>query len=209
MDVLAKLTTSLVHYAEGLSPQTIQFWLRLVCLLTLPVAASAWTFRRGCRSVFVQVSAGVLGVLAALSLPLDRVRIDSGMARLWLLTLAILIVTFIPVLLPNLLLPTLGAQQRLRKALVLTVGAIILANLSLGVIMGAIDELLRLSSGHGRGAQGQTGAGNNPVPPLTAAGRDAATQAARQALASKQCDESHLIIRQFGQDGGVLQRSEE
>lgn len=75
--------------------------------------------------------------------------------------------------------------------------------------MGAIDELIRLFSGSGRGAQGQTGAGNNPVPPLTPAGRDAATQAARQALASKQSDESHLIIRQFGQDGGVLQHSEE
>lgn len=132
MDVLARFTTSLVRYAEGLSPQTIQFWLRLVCLLTLPVAAAAWTFKRGYRSVFVQVSAGLLGVLVALSLPLHHVRIESGMARLWLLTFAILIVAFIPVLLPNLLLPTLGAQQRLRKALVLTVGAIILANLLWG-----------------------------------------------------------------------------
>jgi len=37
------------------------------------------------------------------------------------------------------------------------------------------------------------------VPPLTPEGRDTASQAARQALAPKQTDESHLIIRQFGQ----------
>jgi hypothetical protein len=75
--------------------------------------------------------------------------------------------------------------------------------------MGSIDELLRLFSGNGRAAQGQAGAGRNPVPPLTPEGRDTASQAARQALAPKQTDESHLIIRQFGQDGDVLQRSEE
>ena len=132
MDVLAKFTTTLVCYTEGLSPQTIQFWLRLVCLLTLPVAASAWTFKRGCRSVFIQVTAGVLGALVALSLPLQQVRVQNGMARLWLLTFAILIVTFLPVILPNLLLPTLGAQQRLRKALVCTVAVLIIANLIWG-----------------------------------------------------------------------------
>jgi hypothetical protein len=132
MDVLAKFTTTLVCYAEGLSPQTIQFWLRLVCLLTLPVVASAWTFKRGYRSTFIQVTAGLLGALVALSLPLQHVRVQNGMARLWLLAFAILIVTFLPVILPNLLLPTLGAQQRLRKALVFTVAALILANLIWG-----------------------------------------------------------------------------
>jgi hypothetical protein len=132
MDVLAKVTTALVRYAEGLSSQTIQFWLRLVCLLIFPVAASAWTFKRGYRSVFMQVSAGVLGGLVALSLPLHHVRIGSGMARLWLLTFAMLVVAFIPVLLPNLLLPTLGAQQRLRRVLVCAIVAVILANLLWG-----------------------------------------------------------------------------
>jgi hypothetical protein len=132
MDVLARFTTALVSYAEGLSPQTIQFWLRLLCLLTLPVAVCAWSFNRGYRSVFVQVAAGVLGALVALSLPLQHIEIKHGMARLWLLTFAVLIVTFIPLILPNLLLPTLGAQQRLRKALVCTVAALIAANLIWG-----------------------------------------------------------------------------
>jgi hypothetical protein len=80
----------------------------------------------------MQVSAGVLGGLVALSLPLHHVRIGSGMARLWLLTFAMLVVAFIPVLLPNLLLPTLGAQQRLRRVLVCAIVAVILANLLWG-----------------------------------------------------------------------------
>jgi hypothetical protein len=54
------------------------------------------------------------------------------MARLWILTFAVLIVTFIPIILPNLLLPTVGAQQRLRKALVCTVAGLIIANLIWG-----------------------------------------------------------------------------
>ncbi len=132
MNLLAKITTALVNYAEGLSPETIHFWLRLLCLLTLPVVAAAWTFKRGYRSVFVQAAAGVFGALVALSLPLQRIEIKSGMARLWFLSFAILIVVFIPVILPNLLFPTLGAQQRLQKALVYTIAALILANLIWG-----------------------------------------------------------------------------
>jgi hypothetical protein len=128
MDVLAKFTTTLVQYAEGLSPLTLQFWLRLVCLLTIPVVLCVWTFRSGFRSVFVQILAGVLGVLIALSLPLSRFEIQPGMARLWFLAFAILFVTFMPIMLPRLLLPTIGSQQYLRRALIATVIAIILAN---------------------------------------------------------------------------------
>ena len=132
MDVIAKIITLLIQFSEDLSPQTIQFWLRLVFLLTLPVAASAWTFNRGYRSVFVQVAAGFFGALVALSLPLHRVQINSGMARLWFLTFAVLVVAFIPLILPNLLLPTLGAQQRLRKVLIYTIAALVIANLIWG-----------------------------------------------------------------------------
>ena len=128
MDVLAKISTGLAAYVEGLSPQTIQFWLRLMCLLTLPVVASAWTFSRGYRSVFVQIMSGVLGVLVALSLPLQHIQIRGGMTRLWLLTFAIVAVVFIPFMLPQLLLPTLGSQQRLRKILIIAIAAIVLAN---------------------------------------------------------------------------------
>jgi hypothetical protein len=71
------------------------------------------------------------------------------------------------------------------------------------------DEILRLVFGSGRAAQGPTGAAGTAVPPLTPEGRTAASQAARQALAPKQTDEAHLIIRQFGRDGDVLQHSEE
>ncbi len=132
MDLFSKLTLALVNYAEGLSPQTIRFWLRLLFVLVLPVAASAWTFNGGFRSVFVQVAAGVLGLLLALSLPLQRVEIPNGMVRVWLLTFVLLAVTFSPAVLPRLLLPTLGGQKRLRNALILAVAALIAANLLWG-----------------------------------------------------------------------------
>ncbi len=132
MNVLTKFTEVIVHYTEGLSSQTIQFWLRLVLLLMLPVIICAWTFRQGYRSVFIQVLAGVFGVLVALSLPLQHFQITSGMARIWLLTFAILALIFLPTILPALLLPTVGAQRKLRQVLIFAVLALVIANLLWG-----------------------------------------------------------------------------
>ena len=132
MNIITKLFEALISFCAGLSVDTIQFWLRLDLLLVLPVSACAWTFMRGLRSVFVQILAGLIGALTALSLPLHHVRIESGLARLWFLSIAILIVIFIPLILPSLLLPTLGAQQRLRKILVIAIGALVTANLIWG-----------------------------------------------------------------------------
>jgi hypothetical protein len=71
------------------------------------------------------------------------------------------------------------------------------------------DDILKQLLGGWRSAQGATGAGSDPVPPLSPDALAAAKQAARQALAPKQRDESHLLLRQFGPDGSVLQHSEE
>jgi hypothetical protein len=132
MDILSKITRALADYAAGLSPSTIQFWLRLVLLLTLPAATCAWTFLRGYRSVFLQVLAGVLGALVALSMPLQQVQISNGMVRLWLLTFTVVFVAFWPAVLPRLLINTLGAQRKLRNGLYAAVGLLILLNLILG-----------------------------------------------------------------------------
>jgi len=129
MDIIAKITDSLAGFAAGLSNETIQFWLRLVCLLILPAAICAWSFRQGYRSVFVQVLAAVFGLLLALSLPLEHLRIGSGMVRLWLLTFAVVLAAFMPAILPALTVRTLKAQRQLRAALYLAVGVLILANL--------------------------------------------------------------------------------
>lgn len=132
MNILDNFITFLVRFAANLSPRTIEFWERLVLLLVLPVVAAAWTFRRGYRSVFVQVCAGVLGVLAALSLPLEKIQIQSGLARVWFLAFAVTLVVFLPFILPSLLFPTLGAQHQLRKGLLAAVVAVILGNLLWG-----------------------------------------------------------------------------
>lgn len=132
MDILSKLTHGLADYAAGLSMGTIQFWLRLVLLLTLPAGACAWTFVRGYRSIFLQVLAGVLGALVALTVPLQQVQISHGMVRLWLLTFAIVFVVFWPAVLPRLLINTLGAQRKLRNFLYAGVAVLILLNLIFG-----------------------------------------------------------------------------
>jgi hypothetical protein len=129
MDILSQITRILTDQAAALSPATIQFWLRLILLLTLPAAGCAWSFLRGYRSVFIQVLVGFVGMLFALSLPLQCVSIPSGLARLWLLVLGGVIVAFMPAALPPLIVPTLGAQQKLRKALYVGVAGLILANL--------------------------------------------------------------------------------
>lgn len=129
MDIISKFIESLAAQAAGLSVATIQFWLRLTLLLTLPAAACASSFLRGYRSVFIQVLAGTVGLLVAISLPLQRVSINSGLVRVWVLVLGGIIVAFMPAVLPSLIVPTLGAQQKLRKAFYAGVALIILANL--------------------------------------------------------------------------------
>ncbi len=129
MDIISKLTETLANEAAGLSAATIQFWLRLILLLTLPAAGCAWSFLRGYRSVFIQVLVGIVGLLVAVSLPLQCLTITSGLARLWLLVLGGVIVAFMPAALPPLIVPTLGAQLKLRKAFYAGVAVIILANL--------------------------------------------------------------------------------
>lgn len=132
MNIITKLFETVILFCAGLSPKTIQFWLQLDLLLVFPIGACALTLMRGFRSVFVQILAGLIGALTALSLPLHHVSIESGLARLWFLSIAILIVIVFPLILPSLLLPTLGAQQRLRKILVIAIGALVIANLIWG-----------------------------------------------------------------------------
>lgn len=129
MDIISKLTETLAAQAAALAPATIQFWLRLTLLLTLPAAACAGSFLRGYRSVFIQVLASMVGLLVAISLPLQHVSINSGLARLWVLVLGGVLVAFMPAALPPLIVPTLGDQQKLRKTIYAGVVLIILANL--------------------------------------------------------------------------------
>lgn len=129
MDIIAKITDALVRHAAGLAPETIQFWLRLVCLLIFPAGLCTWSFLKGQRSVFVQVLAAAVGLLLAISLPLQAVRLSSGLVRLWILVVAFVLVIFMPAVLPPLILPTLKAQRKLRTALYGTVVVLILANL--------------------------------------------------------------------------------
>lgn len=68
-----------------------------------------------------------------------------------------------------------------------------------------INDLINMLLGRGSGNPGNNGA-NNAIPPDA---RDAALNAARQTLAPKQSDESHLLILEVGPNGDVLQQSEE
>jgi len=129
MDILSKITVALVRHAAGLAPETIQFWLRLVCLLILPAGLCTWSFLKGHRSVFVQVLAAVIGLLLAISLPLENVRVSSGLVRLWILVIAFVLVVFLPAALPPLILPTIRAQRKLRIAIYGVVAVLVIANL--------------------------------------------------------------------------------
>ena len=132
MDILSQSTHGLTDFASKLSLDTIHFWIRLPLLLTLPAAACFWTFQRGFRSIPLQVLAAVLGAMVALSIPLDHLRIENGMLRLWLITFSILFVALWPAILPRLLINTLGAQRKLRNFLYWVVGVLIFLNLILG-----------------------------------------------------------------------------
>lgn len=75
--------------------------------------------------------------------------------------------------------------------------------------MSTLDDLFRFLQGKSTTTPDGRRDSSDAVPPVPTEGRDAAIQAAHEALAPKQSDESHLVIRPFGQNGEVLQHSEE
>ena len=125
MDLLSKGCSTYFTWSEHLAPVFFLGLLRLLLFFGVPTALAIVIFERGNRSVFVQVLCCVIGMLLAATLPLQRLEIQNGTARGWLIALATVTLFFLPAALAFLLVPEAGKQRLVRRALYLLMIALL------------------------------------------------------------------------------------
>ena len=96
----------------------------------IPTVLTALVFARGNRSIFVQLICFAIGLLLAATLPLERIEIHSRFVRGWTIALTVVALFFLPSILAFLLVPSAGAQRRLRWLLYLLLAGVMVAILA-------------------------------------------------------------------------------
>jgi len=78
--------------------------------------------------VFAQTLCATCGLLLACTLPVQRLAINDLTLKTWIVALCVVVLAFLPALLPTLLTPTLGMQQRLRVLFYVALIGLFVAN---------------------------------------------------------------------------------
>src|ERR1051326_2794421 len=110
MNVIGKLFGNYTAWIDGWTPAQFDFFAQAVLLLGLPTLLCFVAFHRGSRSVFVQTLAFVLGILLAVSIPVENLIPRAPILKAWILTICLLVLIFLPATLSRLLIPELGRQ---------------------------------------------------------------------------------------------------
>ena len=129
MDIISRLFEHLENWIAGWQPSSLQFLLRLILLFLLPCTLCGVAFRRGSRSVFAQTLCAVCGVLLACTLPVQKWVFDNITLKTWMVVISVVVLAFLPAILPSLLAPTVGVQRRLQAVLYGALVALLLGNL--------------------------------------------------------------------------------
>lgn len=129
MDIISRIFENFFQWAGSLQPATVNFLLRAVLLFGIPCLICRWTFARGSRFTMIQWLGLAVGVLLTALLPVEKVSIASPVARGCMVTILVVLLCFLPGILPSLVVPRVGAQRRLRLVFYLTLGALFLLNL--------------------------------------------------------------------------------
>jgi hypothetical protein len=117
LDIITRSGHALRDWIDGWNPSGIQFLIRAVLLFGLPLILAYAAFFRGSRSVFVQGLCLAVGVLLALTLPVESFHVSGATAKVWLVALCVVLLMFLPAVLPSFVAPTVGAQMRMRAIL--------------------------------------------------------------------------------------------
>jgi len=120
-----------------MSPAGIHFVMEMSMLVIVPLALCGAGYLLSVKTAVaqgapqnavpnrgVQISLFVIGLLAALCLPVNKVEIDEPAARLWICTLALLIAAFGPALLGYLIVPDATAQKNTVRNLYIVILAL-------------------------------------------------------------------------------------
>ena len=130
MDLLSKSFDEYFKWAAQLPAVYFIGLLRLVLTFGLPAVLTAMMFTRGNRSVFGQVLACVVGLLIAATIPAEWIEAHNRFVRGWIIALAGVVLLFLPGILAVLLVPNLGAQRLVRRALCVLLAVLLIAFLN-------------------------------------------------------------------------------
>lgn len=111
-----------LRLVEGMSPAGVNFVIQVAVLVMVPTALCGAGYLMSVKTAMaaqsapkpnrgVQISMFVIGLLAGMCLPVNKLEIDEPAARLWIITLCLLIAGFGPVLLGYLIVPDAKAQK--------------------------------------------------------------------------------------------------
>lgn len=112
----------LLRLMEAMSPVSVHFVIQMAVLVIVPTALCGAGYLMSVKTAMatqtaprpnrgVQISMFVIGLLAGICLPVSKVEIDHPAARLWIITLCLLIASFGPALLGFLIVPDASVQK--------------------------------------------------------------------------------------------------
>lgn len=128
-DIISRFGNLLRDWIDGWPPSGIHFLIRAVLLFGLPLALTYAAFYRGSRSIFVQSLCVAVGALLALTLPIEWFRVRGATLKVWVVALCVVLLLFLPAVLPSFVAPTVGQQTRMRVILYVLLVILVLANI--------------------------------------------------------------------------------
>jgi len=131
-NIIGRLFEHGCMWIDGWSPAHFGFFIQAVLLLGLPTFFCFLCFQRGSRSVFLQTLAFVVGVLLAAAFPVEKMIPRQPILKMWIFTLCLALLIFLPAILPRVLTPELGRQRKLQAILCFILVVLFLANLFIG-----------------------------------------------------------------------------
>lgn len=117
MTLFQEIYDFFVRMAGNMNADLFNFLIQETLVVLIPACLCAVTWSKGLRIVTVQTVLLVIGVLIAISLPMDRLKIESGVARLWISLSAVLLILFVPPVLSYLVLPLRDSQRLMTQTL--------------------------------------------------------------------------------------------
>jgi len=129
-DIISDIFQWFYTWTSELPPKTFTFLLRAALLFSLPSAFCYWSFLRGGRSVFVQWLWCLAGFLVASAVPVQVFTIEQRILKAWIVVLCVVLLVFVPGILPKFLIPTLGGQRLFRTMNYISIGVLFVINLS-------------------------------------------------------------------------------
>ena len=129
MTVIQNIMSSITRFLEALPPECFHFLLQEALLVVAPALVCGVLYEKQIRIVPLQVSMLIITVLAVMAIPVDRLELVSGMTRLYIFVLSVLILMYGPRLLCRYIVPTPIGQAILARWLYFGLVILLLAQI--------------------------------------------------------------------------------